>query len=177
MLLVRLAILGLLVYAAAAGETALVDALAVRQVTPSLIALAALTWQLACPGPYAFLGAGAIALAGDLLVPGRIGLGAAAMLVVAYAVRRLRDRFRVEHYALQLPFVFAATSAWALGTSGLRAVFDRSATGLAVFEQSLLVAAYTTALALPVLMVVAWVRETSSWGNAAGASAGADLWE
>jgi rod shape-determining protein MreD len=175
-LLARLAILGLLVYAAAVGETAMVDALAVRQVAPSLIALAALTWQLAWPGPYAFLGAGVIALAGDLFVPGRIGLGAAAMLIVAYATGRLRDRLRIEHYAWQIPLIFAATSVWATGSGVLRAMFGEAAVGVAMLGQSLLVGVYTALLALPVLMVLAWLRETSSGRDTSGTSAGAERW-
>jgi rod shape-determining protein MreD len=162
-LLARLAILGLMVYAAAAGETALVDALEVRQVAPSLIALAAIAWPLVSSSPYAFLAAGVIALAGDLLAPGRIGLGAAAMLLVAYGVGRLRQRMSVEHYALQVPLVFAATAVWGASTGVLRSIAGESAVGgWTLLGQSLWVGAYTAALALPLLMVVAWLREPSS---------------
>jgi hypothetical protein len=168
-LLARLAILSLMVYATAVGETALVDALAVRHVAPSLIALAALTWQLAWPGPYAFLGAGAIALAGDLVMPGRIGAGAALMLLAAYGAGQLRVQMRIEHYALQIPLVWAATTAWAAGTSLAHA-------GTLALWPSLLVGAYTAALALPVLMVVAWLRETPQGRDASGTSAGAQPW-
>ena len=156
MSLLRLALLGLIAYAAAVAETSLAGALEICHVAPSLIALAALTWQLVAPGPYAFLGAGAIALAGDLCAPGRVGAGAAAMLLVAYGVSRLR----VEHYGLQVAVLFAGTTAWAVATGLLRlSVGDSAVGGTLLLREPVLVGAYTAALALPILMVVTWVRE------------------
>lgn len=156
MILPRLMLVALIACAAAVADTSLAGALEVHQVAPSLIALAALTWQLVAPGPYAFLGAGAIALAGDMCAPGHVGAGAAAMLMVAYGVGRLR----IEHYALQVLVLLVGTTAWAVATGLLRWLLGDSAVGLALLlGESALVGAYTAALALPLLMVVAWVRE------------------
>jgi rod shape-determining protein MreD len=160
MMLFRLLLLVLAAYAAAVAETALAGTLEIHQVAPSLIALAALAWPLVLPGPHAFLGAGVIALAGDLAAPGRIGAGAAAMLAVAYAVGRLQSRARIEHYLLQVAVLAAGTFAWAIASGLLRVLCGEVPFGLpSLLRHSFLVAAYTAAVALPVLMTVAWLRE------------------
>lgn len=157
---IRLALVVLIAYLAAVAETTLAGGLEVRDVTPSLIALAALGWQLVAAGPYAFLGAGLIALVGDLLAPGRVGAGAAAMLLLAYAVGRLQSRVRIEHYLVQAAVVMIAVSLWAAASGLLRSVLGDAASGVwSVLRQSALVGVYTAAVALPVLMVTAWARE------------------
>jgi len=161
--LVRLLLVGLIASAAVLAETSLADAMEIRQVVPSLIALAALAWQLACPGPYTFLASGAIALVGDLFAPGRVGLGAASMLLVAYAAGRVAQRLRIDHFVLQVPIVLVGTAAWVLSTGLLRWLSgDASISPLVLLRQAPAVAAYTAAVALPVLMVVGWMREAAA---------------
>ena len=158
--LVRMMLVVLLAAAAVLADTSLADAIAIGQVAPSLIALAALVWTMAAPGPYAFLAAGAIALAGDLFAPGRVGAGAASMLLVAYAAGRLQQRFVADHFALEVPIVLVGTGVWVLATDLLRWVSgDVSLSPLVLLGQVPAVAAYTAAVALPVLMVAGWVRE------------------
>ena len=59
-----------------------------------LLALLAVVWLLTASGTRAFLVAGAIALVGDLIAPGRLGLGFGWMLLVGYGVTQVRARFR-----------------------------------------------------------------------------------
>lgn len=152
-------IVGLIAAAAVLAQTALAGAMQIGQVTPSLIALAALAWQLAGRGRYRFLGAGAIALAGELFAPGRIGAGAASMLVVAYALGGVQERLRIDHPAVQVPLVGAGTAAWVVGTGALRRLAGDASPSLVVLvEQAPAVAAYTAAVALPLLLVIAWTR-------------------
>ena len=71
-----------IVYIAAVAETSLVDVMRIGDVAPDLLALVALVWLVTVAGPRAFLVAGAVALLGDLIAPGRVGVGTAWMLLV-----------------------------------------------------------------------------------------------
>ena len=149
-----------IIYLAAVAETALGDVMRVGDVAPDLIALVAIIWLLTAAGPRAFLVAGGIALVGDLIAPGRLGVGMAWMLLVGYGVTWLRTRLKSDHLGVQVPIACAALIAWAVGvaltgrlsgdvTMPLSTLLTRAATtGL-----------YTAAVALPVLMVAGWIRE------------------
>jgi hypothetical protein len=149
-----------ILYLAAVAETSLADALRVGSVAPEVLALVAVVWLLVAAGRYGFLTAGAIMLVGDLCAPGRVGVGAAWMLLVGYAICRLRLRARLSHYLFQLPVVFAAVAAWA-ACVGLSERFAGDI-GLplgTILTRSLGVGLYTAGLALPILMLLAWFRE------------------
>jgi rod shape-determining protein MreD len=158
--MMRVALLALFTYLAAVAETSLVDAIGIGGIAPDMLALVALVWLLTARGPWAFLAAGAIALVADLIAPGRIGVGAAWMLLVGYAVTRARMRLKVDHLAIQAPAVFAAVAVWAAGV-GLtgRLVGDVSLPWWSVLSRSAGVGLYTAAASVPVLMVVGWIRE------------------
>jgi len=160
---VRIVLLILIVYLAAVVETSLSDVMRVGQVTPDLLALVAVVYALAARHPRAFLAAGAIALAGDLIAPGRLGMGAAWMLVVGYAVGRLHHYVRLDHFTAQVPAVGLAVACWAAGvamTSKLLGGLPLGWSTIAVRASG--VGLYTAGVALPVLMVLGWSRERAT---------------
>ena len=149
-----------IIYLAAVAETALGDVMRVGNVAPDLIALVAIVWLLTAAGPRAFLVAGVIVLVGDLIAPGRLGLGMGWMLLIGYAVTRQRARFDLDHLALQVFLVAAVVTTWAaaVGISG-RLLGDVSLPWSTLITRAGGVGLYTAGVALPVLMVLAWIRE------------------
>jgi len=156
----RVLLLILIVYLVAVMETALVDVMRIGEVTPDLLALTGVVWLLTSSGPRAFLVAGAIALAGDLIAPGRVGTGAAWMLLVGYALTRLKSRLPLDRLAGQVLATWAAVTAWAMavGISG-RLTGDVALPTLTVLARAAAVGLYTAGVGLPVLMVAGWIRE------------------
>lgn len=160
----RFLILTLIVYLAAVAETSLVDVMRVGDVTPDLLALVAVVWLLTAAGPRAFLVAGAVVLVGDLIAPGHLGVGMAWMLLVGYGVTRLRARFQGatdgRGFMWQVPCVWLAVTVWAaaVGLTG-RLLGDVALPWSAVSVRAAGVGVYTAGVALPVLMVIGWIRE------------------
>jgi hypothetical protein len=168
----RFAILMLVVYIAAVAETSLVDSIRVGNATPDLLALVAVVWLLTASGPRAFLAAGAVALVGDLIAPGHAGVGMAWMLLIGYGVTRLRVRFRGApgrgglmwgQLLWQVPCLGAAVTMWAasVGLTG-RLLGDVPLPWSAILARAAGTGIYTGGVALPVLMVVGWIREPKS---------------
>lgn len=153
-------LLVVVVYLAAVVQTSLVDMLRIGHVTPDLLALTAVVWVLLAPGRSGFLVAGAIVLVGDLIAPGHLGTGAAAMLVVGYGLWRLQARAKLANLGAQLLAVWAAVTVWAIavGCSGWL-LGDVSLSLSTVAARAAGVGLYTAGVALPVLMVVGWIRE------------------
>ena len=148
------------VYLTAVAQTTLVDVLEIGSVVPDMLALTAVVWMLLVPSPRAFLVAGLVVLIGDAIAPGRIGLGAAWMLLVGYGVVRWPSRQMTEHLAGQVALVWAAVSLWALGTAASGCLLGQvDVPWLTALARALGVGVYTAAVALPVLMVVGWIRE------------------
>jgi hypothetical protein len=174
----RVVLLSLIVYLAAVAETALVDVIRVGEVSPDLLALVAVVWLLTASGTRAFLVAAAVALVGDLIAPGRLGVGTAWMLLVGYGISRLRAHFQGAtngrgfvgatngrgfvgvDLAWQVPMVAAAVAVWAAGV-GLtaRLLGDVSLPWSTLLARAAGVGIYTAGVALPLLMVVGWIRE------------------
>jgi len=151
-----------LAWLAAVAETSLVDAMRIGQVTPDLLAMVAIVWLLAVPGRWAFLAAGAVTLVGDLIAPGRPGIGAAWMLLIGYGLTRLKTWLAAEHLAVEVPAVFAAASLWTLGVSATcRVLGDVPLPWSALPMRAAGVGLYTAAVSLPILMVLDWIREPS----------------
>lgn len=156
------------VYLAAVVDTALAEVLRVGDVTPDLLALAAIVWVLLVPSRWAFLTAGAVALLADLIAPGRVGVGAAWMLLIGFGLSGLVQHARRRRIDRRLPVRLALTAAgltaWCLGvgaTAGL--LGDAALPLLPQLVRSFGAALYTSVVALPVLMVAGWIpaeRET-----------------
>lgn len=148
------------VYVAAVLETSLADVIRVGPIVPDLLALVAIAWLLVAPGPRSFLAAGVVGLASDLISPGHVGMAAASFLLVGYGVTRLRARWAITHFVVQVALVFAAVTViasalamgeWLMGTApgGPSLLLSRSAG----------VGLYTAGVSLPMLMVVGWMQE------------------
>jgi rod shape-determining protein MreD len=156
----RLLLLAMAVYVAAVLQTTLVDAMRIGAVAPDLLTLVAVVWPLALSGPYGFLGAGLVGLAGDLVGPGRIGPGAVGMLAVGYALGRGKARFGLEHWLVQLPLVAAATVAFGALLGLTRWLLGEVSLGpLEILRRALGVGLYTAAVSLPLLLAIGWIRE------------------
>jgi len=132
----------------------------IGNVAPDLLALAAVICLLTARGPRAFLVTGVIVLVGDLIAPGRLGVGMGWMLLIGYAVTRQRPRFDLDHLALQVFLVAAVVTTWAaaVGISG-RLLGEVSLPWSTLITRAAGVGLYTAGVALPVLMVLAWIRE------------------
>jgi rod shape-determining protein MreD len=145
------------VYAAAVVETSLGDVLAVGRVTPDLLALVAVLWVVTSRSRWAFLAAGAIGLASDLIAPGRLGVGMACFFLVGYGLAQLRAKLPTDHLAARVPVVAAAVTLLAalLATAhGLLGDVPGPLPPLVL--RALGAGAYTAGLALPVLMILSW---------------------
>ncbi len=148
------------VYLAAVADSSLLNAIRVGQVTPDLLALAAIVWALTAKGRRAFLVAGLIALAGDLVSPARLGLGTFWMLPVAYGITRLRARVWLDHVALQAPVVLVAVTVWAAAVgSSNRLLGEIALPWLTMLGRAAGTGLYTAAVSVPALMLIGWIRE------------------
>ncbi len=162
MKLASLAILALAVYIAAVVETSLPAALEVHHVVPDLFALAAIVWQLTAGGSRGFVIAAAIGLAYDLTSNGPLGLGMGLFALAGYGIALIRVRLDLHHLALRLTVVAAATALVALGEAAVWHVLGETTlpwTTLAV--RAATVGVYTTAISLPLLMLIGWLPSLS----------------
>jgi rod shape-determining protein MreD len=151
-------LLALAVYAAALAETTLAPALRIGRISPDVLALAAMLWLLASPGRYAFLAAGLFAAAGDLLGPGRLGIGMAVWLVLGYAVTRWRERLALDRLPVQWIVLAVAVTAGGLLQAAARWMLGELPGPLGPLLSRVVAAeAYTAALSLPLLMVLNWM--------------------
>ena len=156
----RPTLLLLIVYATAVLETSLADVVRVGHVAPDLLALLAVVCVLSTPGRRAFLVAGAIGLAADLVSPGRLGLGAACFLLVGYTLTRLRTKLPLDLLAGQVLAVGLATSALSAGLATGAWLFGEAAVSLpTLLVRALGVGIYTAGVSLPLWMVLGWTRE------------------
>lgn len=149
-----------LLYLTAVVETSLVDLLRIGQVEPDMLALLAVAWLLFTPGSWAFLVAGVIGLAEDLLAPGPMGLGLASFLLVGYGLGRLRTRVRLESLGIQVLVVLVGVSALtSIQAVGHRLLSPASAAFVTLQLHALDAGLYTAGVSLPILMVVGWLRD------------------
>ncbi len=141
-------------------ETSSADLLRVGTVGPDLLALVAILWVLRCGGPRGFLVAGAVGLLGDLLLPGRLGLGMALLLLIGYAITRLRARLLLEHPVWQLATIWLGTTLFAFGLALWSWASGEAAVSIARLAlRSAGVGLYTAAVAVPVLLVIGWIGQ------------------
>lgn len=147
-------------YAAVAADSTLTGPLGVAGVRPDLVLLAALAWLVVYGKRYGFLAAGWVALVGDLLGPGRVGVGAAVMLGVAAGVSEIHRRWALEHLAGRTLALAVGAMAWS-GAMGLLGWCCGEGTGslVAAVALGLGTGAYTAALGVPVLMVLGWMHD------------------
>jgi len=156
----RLLFLLPIVYATAIIETSLADVIRVGHVAPDLLAMVAMIWLLLVPGPRAFVGAGAIGLASDLIAPGRVGLAMACFLLVGYAAGRLRARLQPDHLVSRVLAVWLGVTALAVSLAIGRWLLGEAPVALStLLLRALGVGIYTAGVSLPFLMVIGWIQE------------------
>jgi cell shape-determining protein MreD len=154
------------VYLAAVIETALGDVICIGHVGPDLLGLAAVTWMLLSGSPRAPLTAGAIGLLGDLIGPGQPGLGMALFLLVGYGAARLHAGLSLDHFVWQVGAVWVAATLTAVALGFGRWLMGETSVPLAtLLARGLGVGLYTAGVALPVLLVIAWLRESFDLGK------------
>lgn len=153
----RIAALMLAAYCAAAADGVWTAPLRVAGVEPDLLLLAALVWLVVCGRRYGFVGAGLVMLAGDLLGPGRVGAGAAAMLAAGWGVGALQRRWALGNLPGRIGGVALGAVAWSGAFSLCNWCLGEIGGGLLVaLVRAVGAGLYTAALAVPVLMVVGW---------------------
>ncbi|MFH1264815.1 MAG: rod shape-determining protein MreD [Planctomycetota bacterium] len=156
----RPTLLLLIVYVTAVLETSLADAVRVGHVAPDLLALLAVVYVLSTPGRRAFLVAGAIGLAADLVSPGRPGLGVACFLLVGYALTRLRTKFPLDLLAGQVLAVGLGTTLLSTGLATGAWLFGEATVSLpTLLVRAFGVGLYTAGVSLPLWMILGWTRE------------------
>jgi rod shape-determining protein MreD len=148
------------VYFAAVLQTSLAPVFEVRHVVPDLFALVAIVWQLSTVRPRGFVAASLVGLACDLTSAGPLGIGVGLFALIGFLVGWLREKIDANHLLAQLVVVWLATTAIAAGEVVIRRLLGETTltwTTLAVRAAS--VGVYTTGVALPLLMVIGWLRE------------------
>ena len=149
-----------IIYVVAVLQTSLAGVLCIGHVGPDLMALVAVIWLLADSEPRAFVAAGAIGLAGDLIAPGRVGPGMACFLLVGYAVCRLRTRLPADHLVGRAVINLLAVSVTSLGIGCVGWVLGDPSPGLLeIVTRSVGVGTYTAGASIPLLMILGWISE------------------
>jgi rod shape-determining protein MreD len=157
------ALAGILIttYLAAVAETALAPVLTIHQVTPNLLALAAIVWLVsAAPSPWRIVEAAAIGLVFDFNSGSHAGVGMASFSLLAFAILHARPIMRrlgpVEQSLACLPAVAALT----LIVSFANRLFGHTVPPLSlVMLQAFGCGVYTAAIGLPVWMILDWRRD------------------
>jgi rod shape-determining protein MreD len=147
------------VYLAALLESWLAPQWEIRGIVPSLMALVAFAWLASARSQYAFLIVALIGLANDLGSSAPLGVGMGAFAIVGYLVIFLRRNLHLEGMFAQLTIVgFGTTATCALQGIALRLTGNVERPLLTVIEYAFLVGLYTTGLAIPVVMIVRWIK-------------------
>jgi len=102
-----------LLYLAAVVDTALLDRAGWGGLTPSALALLAAAGVIV-GGPRGIAAAALAGLCGDLLMPGRLGVGLAAWIVVGTALDLLRRRLPLDVLPVRAAAIGVVIVAWAV---------------------------------------------------------------
>lgn len=146
-----------MIYLAAVLETWLAPRWQVRGITPDLVALAALAWLSRSKSRYGFLMVALAGFAADFSSSAPLGLGMATFAVVGYAIIFLRQNLHLENILAQLLLVGLGATAICLLQSVVLRLVDRIAMPWQTLaERAALVGLYTTAVAIPLLIVLRW---------------------
>ncbi len=151
-------LLTLATYLAAALQTSLAPVIEVRHVMPDLFALVAIVWLLRPAGPHGFIAAGLVGLVYDLTSVAPPGIGLGLYSLAGYSICVLRGKLDSNHLFVQLPIVWLTTTIIALGeAAAARLLGEMTLAWTTLAVRAVSVGVYTTAVALPVLMVVGWL--------------------
>lgn len=158
--MIRIIVILPVIWLAAVMDTSLAPAWSIGVITPDLMALAALTWIFVSHHASDPLWAGVIGLAADLIAPGHIGPGIAAFALAGYTLTALRGHMRLKNPVLQAICVWiTVTMITLLITVAGILLGDATLNWARVFPLAAAVGAYTAGIALPLLLILAWLRE------------------
>jgi rod shape-determining protein MreD len=147
-------------YVAAVLQISLAPAIEVRHVMPDLFALVAVLWLLRTSGRQALLGTAFVGLLYDLTSAAALGTGLGIYSVAGYALSRLCGKASGLLLPVQLVIVWLATTSIALAeAAAARIVADTTLSWTTLTARGVSVGVYTTALALPALMVIGWLPQ------------------
>ncbi|MBI2826773.1 MAG: rod shape-determining protein MreD [Planctomycetia bacterium] len=151
-----------LTYLAAVIETAGADVIAVYRAAPSLLAITAIGWTvMGSSTPWRIAHAAVVGLVFDLNGGGHAGIGIAAFALTAFVAMRLRPWFRRQEPVAQAvataPLVAALMIVVVLGNA---IVGEPGAPPSVAVPRATVIALYTSAVSLPLWMLLDWVRES-----------------
>ena len=87
-------------------------------------------------------------------------MGMAVFLLVGYGVARIRARLPLEHFAARTGVVWVAVTVLAVALGlGRWLMGETSLAPATLLARGLGVGTYTAGVALPLLMVIGWLRE------------------
>jgi rod shape-determining protein MreD len=147
------------VYFAALLEACLAPRWEVRGIVPDLLALVAFAWLAEARSRYAFLAVGLVGLVSDLNASAPLGIGMGAFAMVGYLVIVLRRNLHLEGPIAQLAIVGFGTVA-TCGVQGiaLRLIGGPECPLMTLVERTVLVGLYTSAIAIPLVMMLHWLK-------------------
>jgi rod shape-determining protein MreD len=153
-------------YVAAVLQISLSPAIEVRHVMPDLFALVTSLWILRTPLRQALFGAAFVGLLYDLTSAAPLGIGLGIYSVAGYALSRLGARAGGMFLPLQLVSVWLVTTSIALGeAAAARIAADTTLSWTTLTVRGVSVGVYTTAVALPVLIVIGWLPQKKPAGT------------
>jgi len=157
--MIRVFLLLPVLYCVAIVETSLGSAMCVGHVGPDLAALVAVVCVWLSPRPRAFLAAGAVGLAADLVSPGPIGMAAACFLLAGYCLGRLRAQCPWDNLPVRVAATFGFVAVVSLALALGQWLLGEAAPSLGtLLGRALGVAVYTAGVSLPCWMVLGWIR-------------------
>ncbi len=153
-------ILLLAVYAAATMQAAFDSVLCVGIVVPDWFVLTALLFVLTVRRSHPLLVGMIVGITADLSAVGPLGVSTALLALTTGTVAHLRRKLHIEHPIIQIPLIAIATTLYTLSIIAVSTIGPSSTPNTAMSLLGAIgVGGYTAALALPVLLIIAWTRE------------------
>lgn len=147
----------LALYVAAAVQTSVADSLAIGPIVPEFLPALALMLVLYRPVTSSLVAAGAIGLLADLLGPGRVGPGGAALVLVGMALQAALARVGRNALVRGLLLLVGLAGWGAIDALAGRWLGAPALPIGALLGRVLAMAGLTTLLCAPVLLVVHWL--------------------
>lgn len=159
----RPCLLVVLVYAALLADTVAAPYLAIGGVSPDWSALVVIAWMLHARAPYTVLVSGLAGLLVDLAAAERVGPGVVAFALTGYLLSRLAPLLRMRSLVVETAVAGGATFAIGGILTATALLTGRLDVGLGHCAVHLVgVAAYTSLVAVPLLMIQGWFAGDSA---------------
>jgi len=150
-----------LAYLAAVLDTTLGSVWSVGTIAPDALEVLAFAWVVVERRRFGLLVAGAVGLLADLLASGRVGPGMSSFFLAALLLSALQRRWQPRHPLVQAGLIAPVAALSTLATRGVSELPSVATMELAGrTSHALGVGLYTAAVAVPVLMLLGWIRPT-----------------